>query len=648
MRKRFAQTYVGKTKAVGINFNLALRKNAWITACLIGFILLGIFGITNSSIAQIGISNQGRSGSGVLYGEPRAIRSDEYMRSTPWKIGLLNSGSAEFNSPLAFSQNALLYPDPDNFFDWVSSVDTTWPRYVPFLRLEQEFAFQWWTPTLLALIFIPLFLGLLGTSSGVAILTALIMISSPVNAWWSMWLTPILAFSALAGFAYVRILHRSGSKFLNLAILTFACLKLISCYQPWVIVVTPMFVVAAITMKGPGISVRLLLRETFVSATVAFAFISAFLYFNKSALEVLQATSYPGSRRSSGEAVSNALTWGAPHLEILNRNPRLLASNPSEISSSLSFLLIACLAFVITNRVQLRNKWKQIAALFFIPLLWLAWTSLSWGGIGLHVPLLNLVPPVRAAAVIGLLGTLLVSLLLALHPEKFEAKRSQLSPTIFSILAAITTYEAGQSLKNIMPRLGYIRIALACIAVGLLVYFVSSTMKPHLALVGVLAISVAMTFQTNPLQLGISGIAGSGIKNLQHAAKGKSSIWASDSAAIDAVLMANGIESISGQQLVGPNTHAWEILDQNRLSTNSWNRGASYITFEWTTDLEPQFANPSGDVIRVSISPCELKKRFPNLDVIASTTSLSFSCLTKIGEFEQSGSKRTAYELTAS
>jgi hypothetical protein len=109
--------------------------------------------------------------------------------------------------------------------------------------------------------------------------------------------------------------------------------------------------------------------------------------------------------------------------------------------------------------------------------------------------------------------------------------------------------------------------------------------------------------------------------------------------------MANAMNSLSGQQLIGPNPDTWKMLDPNSLSEMAWNRGVSYISFTWSDLLEPEITSPSADVILVSISPCELAEKFNSLDHVVSTNTLEYSCLSKKYEFNQNGVLMSVYEI---
>ncbi len=53
---------------------------------------------------------------GLVAGAPRSIRSDDFLRTTPWSAGLLASEDDDFYSALAFPDTALDAPGTGGFF----------------------------------------------------------------------------------------------------------------------------------------------------------------------------------------------------------------------------------------------------------------------------------------------------------------------------------------------------------------------------------------------------------------------------------------------------------------------------------------------------------------------------------------------------
>jgi len=535
---------------LGENFLLKL----WVFCWLGTFIVISLFGITSSSLQFIQTSEVSSSQiSNGTFGEPRNIRADEYLRSTPWDLGLLKSGTANFISPLVDPNTSLIYPDPDSAVNTLNAVDTIWPRAIPGIGIDQEFAFVWWTPVLLALIFLPLFLREIGVGAVVAIAATTLIVSSPVNAWWSLWISPIIGFSSLAAYLYLIIMKKSGLNLIYLIpaifLSAFCVFKLLTSYQPWVIVIAPMIlvpaVVFAISTYGAKESLQRLGGILFTFGVLT----GAFIISNSSALLTIQNTLYPGQRRSIGEPVSAFLTWGAPHLQVLNISKEIVGSNASELSSSFSVLVIAGFIIVLNRRRVEKFSTIEVSAAAIV-LIWLGWISLQMPNLVDSIAILSLVTPNRAASVFGIIAVLFFAYVSIPKPDLNPASNSRIPLAIAvlgGLLAALLTFVGGRELSQLVPRLGEIRIAVATILIFVVVFclLVERLRVSGLVLLSVFSVLVAAS--VNPLQKSTIGVTDGVVIEKLGELYVPGSTWASDSGSVEALFMANAMNSISGQ-----------------------------------------------------------------------------------------------------
>lgn len=628
----------------------------WVVSWTGIFLLLGALGITTSSLSLIAANEVGSvSSASVISGEPRSIRSDEFFRSTPWDIGLLKSGNANFVTPFAHQNTSLIYPDPDSWIDYVNAFDTIWPRLIPGISISQEFAFTWWTPIWIALIFLPLLLVRMGASFVVSVCVTTLIIASPVNAWWSLWISPIVGFSAMA--AYLFLLAISGEKrkyllkFLYVVGSSYGLFKLLTCYQPWVIVIAPMILFTSFAFAIEAHGWKRVSKSLFTIVAI-FASISAlFLSKNWDALTTLTSTLYPGERRSSGAFVSTALTWGAPHLQILNGTPKIIDSNYSELSSSFSILLLASLALIFSTKEVVRKNYLLLTSLSIV-FIWTIWVSVNVPQSFSSLPVISFVTPSRAAAVLGIISALLFAMSTTLvrndKEESDSSKQVEWRLIGVGIFAGLLTLISGLALQESVPRLGMIRITIASIIASVLTYLMCLSKTRVYGLIGLSLFSVFMVYQINPLQRSLVGLVYGQVPSNLNSMNKEYGYWVSDSKQVDALLMANSIKSLSGQQLMGPSLEIWSTLDPDQISTSQWNRGASYLTFVWDANKVPLISNPVGDVIQVNIDPCQLKLSQGSLMYLVSSKTLSDPCLERVYEFEQLNTVMSVYEFRTS
>jgi hypothetical protein len=491
----------------------------------------------------------------------------------------------------------------------------------------------------------------MGTTSLVSIAVTTLIVASSVNVWWSMWISPIIGYSSLAAYIFLFRLSRWQNKksllFVTAFVAGFSVFKLLTCYQPWVIVIAPAILVPAIVRACQNSGAKKSFKDLSVIVAAFSALTAAFLIQNSGALTTFQNTLYPGQRRSVGELVNLAITWGAPHLQILNLSPEIINTNASELSSSFSVLFFAGAAIAIMNRGSFRNSYVVLSA-SLVSLVWLCWISFPLPNVFGGIPVLSLVTPTRAASVFGILAALFFAYsTIGTRGDKANTPMHWQIPIMFisASLAGIMTYVAGNDLALNVPRLGPIRIAVASLLMFFIVLTLVSKSLQKIGLVLIVCFSIAISWGVNPVQKSLNGIANGDVIDRLKSYNDGSSLWASDSNVVDALLMANSIHSLSGQQLIGPNPEVWKILDPTGASESSWNRGASYVVFSWSGVEIPEISTPHGDVIQVKVEPCALSERIANLDYIISNNELKNSCLIKVDEFVQFGQLNTIYKI---
>jgi hypothetical protein len=324
-----------------------------------------------------------------------------------------------------------------------------------------------------------------------------------------------------------------------------------------------------------------------------------------------------------------------------------LGSNASELSSSFSVLAIAGLVIALNRRRFAKFSALDVSAALIV-IIWLAWISIQMPNFVGSLPIFSLVTPNRAASVFGMIAILFFAYVSIPKPGSTPASNSINSLAIAALggfLASLLTFIGGRELSQVVPRLGNIRIAIATILIFVVVFCLLVERLRISGLVLLAAFSVLMTVTVNPLQRSTNGIIDGVVVEKLVELSVPGSTWASDSGSVDALFMANAMNSISGQQLIGPSPDAWQILDPSGASEMAWNRGTSYISFTWSDLVEPEITSPSADVIQVSVSPCVLAEKFNSLEHVVSTKSLGHSCLSKMYEFNQNGTRMNVYEI---
>ena len=103
--------------------------------------------------------------------------------------------------------------------------------------------------------------------------------------------------------------------------------------------------------------------------------------------------------------------------------------------------------------------------------------------------------------------------------------------------------------------------------------------------------------------------------------------------------------SLSGFQRTGPDVEKWERLDPDHEFEVAWNRAGGYVPFIFTPGEQLKIETNGFDVTYVSVDPCDLAERFPELGHIASTTELDAACLSDDGTTQWAGTQMHLYEV---
>ncbi|MET4588877.1 hypothetical protein [Arthrobacter sp. 754] len=508
-------------------------------------------------------------------------------------------------------------------------------RLGAFVPHDVLFAAHWWLPTLFLFLAFPAWFKLMGLSTRYGWFAAGLIALSPANAWWSLLPVHMMAYTA-AGCALMIAAFRAFEQMRRVrgSLLAIAAGILIagmpSSYAPWAILLgTPLLVASTLFVLTRKASLRPRLVAVGITAGAAVVFGLGTLWENRAGLSAMTGTVYPGGRRSIAEPQPFGQIFDAPHLwQLLRSVPSGI--NSSELSTSFTVLFfVAALLFAVSWRA---GGWLQrIPELTMAcwAALWLAWMTLPLGEWSRSFPLFSLIPPYRVSQVIGMVAVVLVALLLA----RMRGDGTwRLALTAGIACGAVTVY-AGELLRSSeLPDLtveaSFTSAALVAFAVIVLVKF------PHrvwpLTLICVLALIPVV--RVNPVIAGVGDLRASStaewVANQAATVRESGKLWASNDPALNTLLLANGIPSLSGLQRSGPNLEAWRRLDPSGAESVNWNRGGGYIFFSWTPGAPTKWDNNDFDAVGVAIDPCTLGRAWPELDRILSTEPVTASCLT--------------------
>jgi len=589
-----------------------------------------------------------------FWGTPRPIRSDEFNVMTPVKLSIMVTGDQPTLSPLGAEASVVQrYATSGSILQPLVYFDSTILRMAKFLPDNQLFAFQYWLPLLVMVLLLPRWLEQMGGSriTGWAIVPLVVL--APSVAWWSGQPVTFMAYTLAGSVAmlasHTRLAAGQRKVALLLAIIGGSLIAGIpSGYIPWAVILG-LTVLLASTVRILTSTTPIWQRVSVVGATAIVALVLGIgaLLEGSAGIEALADTSYPGSRRSAATQQPFGFVFGAPLLSSLSDAPPIVA-NQSELSTSytVAFVVwaIVAVSLVISGKRKASGGEWTIALL---GALWLGWCSVNLGEWSASLPVVNQVTPERAAQVVGTIGLLGLGIGLSRRPEDH-------TPTVAILAASVAsaiTLAAGTQMKAFaIPHLTTTEVGAATIGVGLMAFLIVHRPESWITAIVSATLAAAVVWQVNPVQFGLGELRNSDpalrLRSEGEIARESDYYWASDMMAVDVLMLANAVPSLSGIMRSGPLTAQWERIDPDQNFEEAWNRGAGYIWFDWAPGAPTSVSSPGPDVVVLTADPCSLGQAFPELRYITSQDEIEAGCARSTGNFTWSGEVVEIYELS--
>lgn len=618
------------------------------------FIVLVALGITTSSLGISFLRFDPASDSGVMLGEPLAIRSDEWMRNTPLRLGIMHTGDDGYVTPLTEGPGLLtgLQAGPAASLVFL---DATIARLGPLIPDRQLFALLWWLPYYGIAIGVAYILRFFRVRPVIAIATAALSGLSPAIAWWSL-VAPLNVALAIGSAAFMIAAYQQamGSKtrwrLARTAISTLASGVLLArmplAYPPWgiplgVLVLAP--IALALVWKRPR---RVGLIVVGTVSLIAILLVADVLFQNQDAYAGFADTAYPGVRRSVGGGVTIAYFLSAHFAgAYLADGLELAGINQSEMATGLTALSIAVLAYAIAYRTRLRNDVRPFVvtaagALFALS----AWVLLPWPAWSARIPILSLLPPMRVAQIAGMGAMLLFAVVLDQIVEP-RNRRKSIGFIVTAIVALVMIFVGFTLQASLMPQLTTTTIFMTAAALSLSLAASTHERFYPVGVSALVAMSLVAAGLTSPVMVGLGDLRGrefEAVRSMLSAAMGDG-YMAADDMFMNSMTEAAGLKSLSGEQ-AAPSPE-WLVLDPERRYMSAWNRGA-IVLFQWEPELSfPAIETPQSDVLIVRSSPCDHRLAALGLTALTSTRPIEAPCLRPVGQFTWGGASRWAYSI---
>lgn len=598
----------------------------------------------------------------LIFGQPRGIRSDEWMVETPWTISQSQVNYNPNNSLYLAGQNLTTIDAP--VANWTLIFRPQfWPMFI--LPIENAFALKWWLRSVILLISAYSLLMIITQKNIlISVLGSLIFLSSAYFQWWySTIIIEVTGFGLIILYIFINIINVNHIKqqiIYSILLSYFMVCYLILFYPPFQI--SEALIIAFIGIGYFAYKSRQLthnkIKNIIVMAGISIIMvliIAAIYYIDmKDIIKTVENTVYPGHRITIGGGVTIIqLLSGFFDSQLLrdtNIVPSILNYNQSEAASYFMFSIFILPVLLYTIVKNYLNK-KDINAVLifgiviFVIVLW-------WMMAGLPKPiatilLLDYVPAQRMWPALGLANFYFIFYYL-FENDIHITKRFTIASALYSVIIFGIILSLGIYYKTHYPNYlsNDIKILIIAIIVSTIVYALMTKRKYSFAII-LLIFSIITTYKVNPLYKGLSPIINSdlsrAIQKIDNNNAGKE-VWASYVSMIFGnYLPANGAESLSGTYY-SPNLSFWRELDKNGNNSDIYNR-YSHVTIESiNNESRILFTLVSTDVVKININPCnkELLKLGINYYLINGKDNSV--CLKEIDEINYPNMNFTIYE----
>lgn len=616
---------------------------------LLAYAVIVLGSLSTSSLGLLSVEGTGEGAD--QWGSSLPIRSDEWLTQAPIDLSVLAHGTSTAPS---------LSQDPDLIYQIssgqvVESVlfhEGNLLRLGPWLPDEMLFsAFRAW-PWLLLVLALPPLLRRMGASRPLSWLGVVLVFLAPASLWWSFMPVRIMAFAA-AG-SYVLWLARDRmvaghrvTAVLQAGLAGILLARLVTYYVPWSLTLgVPLVIATGVYLVADRVTRRQALLTVGAGALVSLAVLAGTLVENAASLSAELNTVYPGLRRVTGAAQMPVQLVGGPALFEMEDGAAPTLLNQSEISSG--FLVCAFWALVVWRRAWAGATTAQrgaIATLAAATALWSAWAMFDWGPLGEHIPLLSSVLPVRAAQTVGFPATLLLVLLVS----RLTGDSSRLAVAAAVTTGVVTAYGASDA-RRALPDLATWQVWAAVLGVSAVAYAVTRWPSRSWPVVGTAVVCLAAGIDANPVVRGVGDLrtspAADAARALTQRAEADGTLIATNSMAANALLIANGAPTLTGNQVTGPIVSEWEKVDPDHEYENVWNRGASYlyVAFDGERDA-PWVEEAAPDVIVIHAHPCWLAESDLDVGYVVATLEIPGRCVRPLRTFTWNGGTQYVYAL---
>lgn len=587
-----------------------IYKYRFIIAIII-LIVLVAFKLSGSSTSLWNIFFNKDKDEGILFGNARIIRYDEYVVNTMMAF-------SQYENNFGFTSNLLRGSNNTNMFiiygQPVKDIAIIFRLFLVgylFLSPERGLSFFWWT-RMIALFLATFEFAMLITNKNkkLSLIATMLITFAPTVHWWFAVnnLIEMIVFAEIAILLIDKYLNerKFWKKVLfSLSIMLCAGNYMFCTYPAWLIPMTYIFLPSLVwvfyknrkNIKFTKKDIIVLVFEILVLTGLVFRIIIK----SKDALGFILNTVYPGKRISSKGDINCLLNLLTSNMNLfLAYTTRI--NNPCEESIFIDFLPIMVIMLVYSI---IKNKQKDFLLYFmtgvsiFLSIYYIfgfpVWLS--------KLTLLSYSTANRLKGIIGILNIFILVRLLAITKENiFSEKKSIIFAVLISIILgilAVTRYKEQF----------YLWQYIITIIFSTLIYFLILQAKDksceNLLVISISIFAITSIIKINPLTVGtpiFKSEFGNTVKQINSEDPG---IWVANGLHGN-FLIPFGVNCFNCVNTY-PNLPLWYKIDANHENEDIYNRYA-YIIIELTKETEPKFELIAQDSFKVYLNIDQLDK----------------------------------------
>lgn len=598
--------------------------NALIFPILIGLIVI-VLSFLKISGTSMGVYDYmfGAPTDNLIAGEPRTVRSDEWIVNTPFIIAQYQDGYPILNKDVGHGQDMSIALDVP-YLDWSMVFK---PQNLPFFiaPLTIAFAFKWWLlAAALAAGVYYFVLFLYPRRYLMASVIAIFFVFNPFIQWWYQSITLLaVAYGLLITVLVLRILEQRETRKtivptigLTYLLICFA-LIMYPAFQVGVILVAIAVIISVLSSRNEFnllIQKKILILAPLVIAITAIV-VGFFLYQNIDAVKATLGTIYPGHRHvaSGGFNPINLLTWPLSYLLLSKQNSFIFGNNQSEVSNFMLFGY-ATLPFLFHIWYRERGAFSKLEKYLIIGLSVLT-TLIFWrmfipfGDVFFELIGLGSVPHVRLFIALGVVNMILLTIAVGRKGEKLTSASQILNKShigVFSLTIAIYGLLITFLVHHFVIRtVGIFEgIFVTLILAVITTLLVSSIVR--LRYVGLLIMTVFTIVSAglvNPIYRGLAINSNSFTQYVKSQDKKDNGYWISnDEPYLSSAILASGAEVYGGVNTY-PQTSIWKKYFPGQQSI--YNRYAHVGFLINNSNIKRSLTLIQADSFRVNVSGCD-------------------------------------------